>query len=233
MAETIARSIEIDIISADSAPGTLVGSEAELMRRYHASRGVIREAVCLVESHMIAATRRGVGGGLVVAEPATSVVEGIVSLYLAREKASEAELLEVRLALEVMAMNKTMDRFDGTTVELIEAEMAHRLASDEDLTAASQRFHNLLAHLSGNTVLQLFIPTLTALVGEMWDLPRGRMTASARAKTWASVSSAHNEIMAAMLAKDVEGAVALLEGHLKGVTAELCRVGRRVRVKPH
>ncbi len=230
-AESIARAIELEIIGADLAVGAMIGSEADLMQRFNASRGVIREAVCLVESHMLAETRKGVGGGVVVAEPAPSVVEGIVSLYLARNRASEVELLEARLALEVMAMRKTVDQLDASGVELLEAEMAHTLGPDEDLTKASQRFHNLIAELSGNTVLQLFIPTMTALVEEMWDLPRGPMTARARAETWASVASAHNEIIATMLAKDVEGAVALLERHLEEVTVALGRDDRRVQVK--
>jgi DNA-binding FadR family transcriptional regulator len=232
-AESIARAIELDIIGADLAVGAMIGSEADLMQRFNASRGVIREAVCLVESHMLAETRKGVGGGVVVAEPAPSVVEGIVSLYLARKKASEVELLEARLALEVMAMRTTVDQLDDRGVELLEAEMAHTLDPDEDLTKASQRFHNLIAQLSGNTVLQLFIPTMTALVEEMWDLPRGPMSARARSETWASVASAHNEIIAAMLAKDVEGAVALLERHLEHVTAALGRDDRRVQVKQY
>jgi DNA-binding FadR family transcriptional regulator len=232
-AETIARAIELEIIGDELPAGAMVGSEADLMERFNASRGVIREAVCLVESHMLAETRRGVGGGLVVAEPAPSVVEGIVSLYLARKRATEAELLEARLPLEVLALRKTLDRLDDRGIELIEAEMAHTLGPDEDLAKASQRFHNLIAQLSGSTVLQLFIPTMTALVEEMWDLPGGRITARARASTWSSVSCAHNEIMETMLAKDVDGAVALLERHLEQVTTGLRRRKRRVQVKPH
>jgi len=232
-AESIARAIELDVIGRDLPAGAMIGSEAELMERFNASRGVIREAVTLVESHMLAETRRGVGGGLVVAEPAPSVVEGIVSLYLARHQASETEVLETRRALEVMAMRMALHRLDGQAVERIEAEMAHALAPDEDLTRASHRFHNLLADLSGNTVLQLFVPTLSALVGEMWDLPRGPMSARTRSRTWKTVASAHHEIMAAMLANDGEAAVALLERHLEDVTARLGPRGRRVQVKPH
>ena len=102
-----------------------------------------------------------------------------------------------------------------------------------DIRKASQRFHNLIAQLSGNTVLALFIPTMTALVEEMWDLPRGPMTAEARSETWTSVASAHHEIIATMLAKDVEGAVTLLERHLEEVTAALGRDDRRVQVKQY
>src|SRR5215471_8641905 len=142
-AESIARAIELEIISRDLAPGTFIGSEADLMEQYAASRGVIREAVTLVESHMLAETRRGVGGGLVVAEPAQSVVEDVVSLYLARKKASEGDLLEARLALEVLALRKTMATLDDDGVRLLQEEMAYTLGPDEDVAEASQRFHNL------------------------------------------------------------------------------------------
>jgi DNA-binding FadR family transcriptional regulator len=204
----------------------MVGSEAELMARFAASRGVIREAVTLVESHMLAETRRGVGGGLVVAEPAPSVVEGIVSLYLARKHATGLELLETRIALEVMAMRQVLERLDGHGVEALRAEMARPLSRNENLTAASHRFHNLLADLSGNTVLQLFIPTMSALVGEMWEVPRRGLKAAQRADLWSQTSSVHAEIIQSMLRGDGPEAVRLLEQHLTVVASSLSQTAR-------
>jgi DNA-binding FadR family transcriptional regulator len=224
-AESIARSIELSIINADLEPGTFIGAESDLMQEYGASRGVIREAVCLVESHMLAETRRGVGGGLVVAEPQQSVVEDIVSLYLARKKASEAELLEARLELEILALRRTMQHLDDDGVKLLRAEMSHSLDPHEDVAMASQRFHNLLATLSANAVLQLFIPTMTSLVQEMW-VPPGRLTNRLRLETWHRVATHHNEIIAAMLDRDLERAVEHLQRHLEETMAVL-RVGKR------
>jgi DNA-binding FadR family transcriptional regulator len=230
-AESIARAIELEIIANDLTPGTFIGSEADLMERYSASRGVIREAVTLVESHMLAETRRGIGGGLLVAEPAQSVVEDVVSIYLARKKASEAELLEARLALEVLAMRKTMAVLDEHGRKLLQEEMSYLLAPDEDVAEASQRFHNLIATLSGNVVLQVFIPTMTALVEEMW-VPPGRMTKRLRDKTWQRVNAHHAEIISAMLDGDVDKAVARLQRHLEELMAIL-RIGKsKVRVNP-
>lgn len=231
-AESIARAIELDIVGRDLPPGAMIGSEAELMEQFGASRGVIREAVTLLESHMLAETRRGVGGGLVVAEPAPSVVEDLVSLYLVRKNASEVEVLETRLALEVMAMRRAMERLDADGVAALEAERDHVLGDGENLTRASHRFHNLLAELSGNTVLQLFIPAMSAMVGEMWDLPRRRLSAKTRASAWARTSHAHNAIIDAMLKKDVELAVDLLEHHLELVATALAPRGRRVQLPP-
>jgi DNA-binding GntR family transcriptional regulator len=133
-------------------------------------------------------------------------VEGIMSLYLARKKASEVELLETRLPLGIMAVRRTLDQLDDRGTALLEAELARPLDPDEDLTAASHRFHNLVAELSGNTVLQVFIPTLCALVGEMLDVPGDRMSATERSETWARVAAAHDLVIVAMLERDVQRA---------------------------
>jgi DNA-binding FadR family transcriptional regulator len=132
-----------------------------------------------------------------------------------------------------MALRETFERLDDTGIVLLEAEMAHVLQPEEDLTEASQRLHNLLAELSGNTVLQLFIPTMTALVQEMWDLPRKPVSARTRATTWAGVASTHNEIIAAILRKDVDLAADLLQSHLEVVTRSLRARKRRVQMKEH
>lgn len=229
-AEAIARAIELDIIAADLPPGAMIGSEAELIERYGVSRGVIREAVTLVESHMLAETRRGIGGGLVVAEPDASVVEDIVSLFLARKKATEHELHEVRIALEVLALRKVMANLDDHARTVLRDELAYEPSATEDMTAASQRFHLALAELSGNKVLQLFVPTTTALVEEMWTNPEP-MTRKQRRDLWTTVSSCHAEIIQAMLTGRTEFAVALLQVHLEQV-ADAIEVNRQVQVSP-
>jgi DNA-binding FadR family transcriptional regulator len=230
LAETIARAIELDIIQRDLEPGTLIGSEADLMQRFDASRGVIREAVCLVESRMLAETRRGVGGGLIVAEPAGGVVEDIVSLFLARKKATEFELLEARLALELLALRNTIANLDQDGRNVLEEERTRSLLPNENVAASSQRFHNLLGQLSANAVLELFIPTMTALVEEMWVPPK-RLTKKLREETWAGVSHEHAEIITRMLEGDVHGAERHLSAHLEGIMSILRKGTRKVVVK--
>ncbi len=51
------------------ARGVVLGSEADLLERCQVSRTVFREAIRLLEHQQVAHTRRGPGGGLVVAEP--------------------------------------------------------------------------------------------------------------------------------------------------------------------
>jgi DNA-binding FadR family transcriptional regulator len=216
----------------DLEPGSRIGSEAELMEKYDASRGVIREAVTLVESHMLAHTKRGVGGGLVVAEPDPRVVGDIVSLFLARQKASEFEVHEVRIALEVLALRKTAARLDDNARKVLEAERDHQLAPNENIAAASQRFHVAIAELSGNRVLQLFIPITTALVQEMWSQPNPDPSPAEREQIWNHVTAVHGRIIEALLGGRVELAASLLQVHLEEVAETIAADAQLVRANP-
>lgn len=231
LAESIARTIELDIIDGDLTAGTMIGSEADLMKRFQASRGVVREAVTILESHMFAETKRGVGGGLVVAEPHPSVVEDIVSLYLAKKRSTETELLEARLALETYALHRVMETMDDAVLKRLRQEMAFELGPEDDLGEASQRLHLLLGELSGNSVVQLFIGMMTTLVEELWTAP-GEMTQRLRDRLWRHVCAEHNKIIEAMVNGDEELATEHLTTHLQNVMSQVAPRGRHVQASP-
>src|SRR6202050_431050 len=102
-AAKLADRIVGDVVALGWPVGDVIGSEAELLERYHVSRAVFREAVRLVEHQQVARTRRGPGGGLVVTEPTVDAVIDAVVLYLYRAEARLDELFEARLVLEDIA----------------------------------------------------------------------------------------------------------------------------------
>ena len=99
-AEDVARAILQDVVADDLPPGTLLGSQAELIERYGASRAVFREALRLLEHHQVAIMRRGPGGGLFVAAPSVRGVSEVVTVYLTRRDISMADLVELRVRVE-------------------------------------------------------------------------------------------------------------------------------------
>jgi DNA-binding FadR family transcriptional regulator len=82
LAEVLAAAIRDDIASSGWQVGEVFGSEVALLERYRVSRAVLREAVRLLEYHAVATTRRGPGGGLVVAEPQAQASIDTIALYL-------------------------------------------------------------------------------------------------------------------------------------------------------
>src|SRR5690606_33498610 len=81
-AEQVAEAIEQSIVSMGWPIGDLVGSEQHLMEQYGVSRGVLREAVRILEHHGSGRMRRGPGGGLIVTAPNMHAVSRSAALYL-------------------------------------------------------------------------------------------------------------------------------------------------------
>jgi DNA-binding FadR family transcriptional regulator len=97
--EQTARQIFREVAAAGWQVGALLGSEAELMRRYDVSRAVLREAVRVLEHHQIARMRRGPGGGLFVVEPGIEAVTDAIALQVDRLGIETAHLIEVSTAV--------------------------------------------------------------------------------------------------------------------------------------
>jgi DNA-binding FadR family transcriptional regulator len=95
-AQAVARDIVQWIDAKHLRPGELLGSERALMERAGVSRGVLREAVRLLEHHHVVRMRRGPGGGLFVVEPSAAAIVDSAAIYLAWRGARRADLAELR-----------------------------------------------------------------------------------------------------------------------------------------
>src|SRR5580700_9371677 len=94
LAEKLASDIEREILAAGWPVGAIIGSEKELLDKHGVSRAVLREAIRLLEHHMVATTRSGPGGGLIVTAPDPDVVTGSVALFLEYQHATPPLIFE-------------------------------------------------------------------------------------------------------------------------------------------
>jgi DNA-binding FadR family transcriptional regulator len=164
LAEITASRIEQDIIASGWKPGHNLGSETDLIIRYGVSRAVFREAVRLVEHHQAAEMRRGPGGGLVVGEPDPAAVSNAMAIYFQYQRVRYGQLYEARMALELWSVETTIRSLDETGINRLrdylrdeEVQLADGIADTTHL------FHELIADLTGNPVLSLFVQSLTTL----------------------------------------------------------------------
>jgi DNA-binding FadR family transcriptional regulator len=126
-AEATARDILADVVAKGWPVGAQMGSEAELMERHGVSRAVLREAVRLLEHHRIAAMRRGPGGGLFVTEPGVDAITDAVANYQERKGIEAGQLAEMRVGVELAAIELVVDRLDEDGVARLEdALIAHQ-----------------------------------------------------------------------------------------------------------
>lgn len=172
LAEVLAAAIRDDIASSGWKVGEVFGSEVALLQRYQVSRAVLREAVRLLEYHAVATTRRGPGGGLVVAEPQAQASIDTIALYLQYRRPRREDLTLIRDAIEidnvatVVACHDTPEVrafLDGQRLTIEQAGDGPGKAGVEEFL-----FHAGLATLAGNAVLELFLRILVEVFHRYW-----------------------------------------------------------------
>ncbi|MCK9542916.1 MAG: GntR family transcriptional regulator [Novosphingobium sp.] len=82
--ERVAYQLTLEIEDRALQPGELLGSEADLLKRTNVGRGVLREALNLMELNEVIELRRGPGGGAFVDQPTGEFPIYVTSAYLAR-----------------------------------------------------------------------------------------------------------------------------------------------------
>jgi DNA-binding FadR family transcriptional regulator len=212
-AVSIAGRLADEIVARDWPIGEVIGSEAELIERMGVSRGVLREAVRIVESYGIAHMRRGPGGGLVVSAPSVDAVATSVALCLRYERASRRQLFELRVVIELAATAQAAARIDERSAERLRACVATEQRRGYGDTLASARPHSLhllIAELSGNPAMRLFNRVLT-------DLTSGGEDVTVAPKLAAAYGAAHHLIAEAIVAGDAPLAQLRMRRHLESV----------------
>ena len=215
-AEDVARAILQDVVADDLPPGTLLGSQTELIERYGASRAVFREALRLLEHHQIAVMRRGPGGGLFVSAPSVRAVSDVVAVYLTRRDIAMADLVELRVRVELALVDLAVARADGAHAE---AELRDALDHERELSVAEfadggHDLHAVIAAQAGNRALELVLLVLVRLM-RLHQVEE--VTDEERVVAAVEVTRAHGAIADAMTVGDAQLARYRLRRHLETI----------------
>lgn len=216
-AEHVARAIEDRIIDLGWPVGQLIGSEQSLMVEHDASRGVLREAVRLLEHHGTAHMRRGPGGGLMVQAPSANAVRRSASLLLQYKRTGLASLMAARVALELTCFDLMMNRLEDPLV----TGRLHAVLQLEEagMLPHAGGFHHTLIAQSDNPALALFATTLVEMHGEAvagHGVPQDPEAVLLDAET---CRQDHHAVVDALIAGDRAGARAQLQSHLETLAA--------------
>jgi DNA-binding FadR family transcriptional regulator len=165
MAEELAYRLESLVMERGWPVGTILGSEPELIERFGVSRAVFREAVRIVEHHGAARMRRGPNGGLVVTAPDFRAVQRPTTLYLDYAQVSTADLFTVRTTLEATCVELLAADPSESSSDRLRAALHREATVGEDgmRLGAPYDLHVLIAELTGNAALLLFVETLARL----------------------------------------------------------------------
>jgi DNA-binding FadR family transcriptional regulator len=227
LAELTSEKIEMSIIEMGWPVGRVIGSEADLLAEYGVSRAALREAIRLLEHHNVAYMRRGPGGGLVVAEPDPDAMAHAAAVYLRFRKVNPPDLFEARIALEMAAARGAAEHIDEAGIIKLRAALEHEaefVGGESDATIHD--FHVVVAELSGNPALHLFINVLTQLSAAsflgttaMFDKRAARSVSSS--KEVEEVHRVHEAIADAIIAGDAAVAQHRTLRHLNALAVAL------------
>jgi len=209
-AAELARRIESEIMRRGWPIGQLLGSEPELIDRFGVSRAVFREAVRIVEHDGAARMRRGPGGGLIVTTPDLVAVEGPATLYLDYSDVSAQDLYDVRSSLELTCTGLVTENLTEDGIARLRAvlEQEETTGSDGMETGRAHDLHVVIADLTGNPAMRLFVETLTRLTFERTGHLRYDI------EDLREVHAAHQAIVEAIIAGDAGLAQHRMRRHL-------------------
>jgi DNA-binding FadR family transcriptional regulator len=223
LAGSVAQRLQMMIAAKGFPVGQVIGTEPGLMLELGVSRAVFREAVRLLEQDEVAQMRRGPGGGLVVTAPRASSVARAAALHLQFFGAGADDIFEARTALELQTADLAAQRIDEKGIDLLRAALEEETElQGESGHLGSSHIHLVIAELTGNPALRLFVEVLALLTPGI--TPADPTVAAARQ---ADVRHVHGRIVDAIVAGDSSVARHRMLRHLQGIGYYLQEIERR------
>lgn len=159
VSESVAREILHDIVDRGLEPGTSLPAEAQMLETFRVGRASLREALRILEIHGLIQIKPGPGGGPVVVGAHSADLGQTATMYFHATGATFRELIEARLVLEPLMARQAAERQDPEYLPLLEqvVEASQLVSADDDhaYQRAATGFHDLVAGMSGNRVLDL------------------------------------------------------------------------------
>jgi GntR family transcriptional regulator, transcriptional repressor for pyruvate dehydrogenase complex len=218
--EQVASQLRDLIIRGEISPGERLPVESELPALFGVSRGTIREALRVLSSQSLVATRRGVHGGTFVMKPEPRHVgdylEASLGLMTVDEGISVDELIEVREMLEVPAAGLAAKRRTDEDLEALHQNLgrAGSTPSVSEHLFEVRTFHRLILDITGNSLLQIVTrPVFSVLQARI-------ERAGPPANFWEDASTDHAAIVAAIESGDERSARQTMFEHLEHLRSQ-------------
>ena len=221
LSEQVAESL-IDFIAGEGLkPGELLPSTAKLSESFGVSRPVVREGLQSLASLGFIEIVNGKGA---IVKP----IDGrLLHLFFQRavqiQKKSVVELMEVRKPLEIQSAILATERHtpeDLISMEQIVIAMAQNLHNLETYANLDVEFHLLIAAAARNTMMYYLIGSIRESLEDV--VMQGLRSRHSQAEL-ERVQQAHEQIFAAIKAKDADSAAAMMEIHFDEAVAALLR----------
>lgn len=214
--ETIIDSLRTMMATGELKPGDRLPAERDLAQHFGVSRTSVREALRVLETLGVVSVRRGAEHGAVLMAEPTNAFGTVVGLLMDLRHISPAEVLELRLMLELGAARRVAAQRDPETLaglHSIVEQMESPQTTEEGFRELDATFHIALLKATGNRLVDLVEAGLDSALRRI--ITDASLAWRDEADLRIQITSQHREILAALEDGDGETAAQLLAQHIQ------------------
>lgn len=207
----VVKTLAQRILDGAFVPGAVLPSEPELRGMFNVSRSAVREAIKVLDSKGLVATRPRIGTVVREREYWNLLDPDLLAWSMELEPSAELvlSLIEARQVIEPAAARFAAMRATATEIapmeEAFRAMRLHKQMQDFDaFNRADIKFHTALLRASRNIVFQQLSNTIGAALAYSFRLT------IARAREPGASLSLHGEVIDRIRMRDSEGAFAMM-----------------------
>lgn len=208
----LAQRIVGDINRRGNTVGDRLPPERIMLEDYEVGRGTLRESLRFLELQGVISLKPGPGGGPVVQQPDASSLATSLTLLLQFANAPFRTIAEARGGLEPMMAQLAAERMTDEQLASLKASVDNMHDHLDDQTVfleENKRFHDVIAHGSGNAMFGYLVDALLGILDGSAigiDYPEVRRSA---------VHKAHLSIYEAIAQRDPSASAAAMQDHIQ------------------
>jgi len=220
LSDEIVRQIKEAMFAGKLRAGDKLPTERELAERFETSRGSVREALRTLEPEGLIHVKKGVVGGIFIANvdhrPAAKSFQTLLQL----RKVSIHQIAEVRLIFEPQAARLAAERARPEDLRDLEEEIRKMSAAvrDKELPRFYDlKFHLLIARAARNPILEVLAESMLGVASKaISEIHPSR-------DTLRHVLSRHRRVLDAVSRRDSDAAFKAMLDHIVDVQARLAK----------
>lgn len=209
LSDAVVQQLTQHIVSRALMPGDQLPSEAEIARKFGVSKPVVREAVRKLAALGIVDIRQGKAStvGSLAPEPVRQLLR--FALHINPQGLRDA--VDLRRALETHAAVLAARNVDDDGIARLRGVLARlrsSVAEHDAWVEADVEFHQLIAHLSGNSLIAFMLAALSDTMREIISTLH-----AARPTRDSGTLKRHAAIVDAISKRDESASAAAMEAH--------------------
>jgi GntR family transcriptional repressor for pyruvate dehydrogenase complex len=200
ISDQIIEQIRNAILSGRFKPGDKVASEKELMSEFGVSKATLREALRVLEGMGSVEIRKGIAGGVFIAEvDMKTTISGIIN-FLHFKSVSIKDITMIRYLLEPPVAQIAASRIQPEDIAKLESMVVEDPAVPQTVVSREIGFHRYLARMTENPILILVMDFIDNILNDI------KFQLDPRAEFYHKVAKAHQAILECLKQKDGVGA---------------------------